>query len=117
MEAVVSGLAMTPVKGTRLRTVDSVHLGPHGARENRRFFLIDERDEMVNAAHLGELNTVVSEYSDTDRRLSLAFPAGGVLEDGVQLGDEILTRFYGQPMPARLVVGEWSDAISRHVGS
>ena len=38
---VVSGLAITPVKGTRLRAVDSIRLDEDGVRENRRFFLID----------------------------------------------------------------------------
>jgi uncharacterized protein YcbX len=115
-DVTVSGLAITPVKATRLRAVDRVWLDRYGARENRRFFLIDEDDQMVNATHLGALNTVVSTYSDGDRGLSLAFPDGRVLEDDVTLGDEIVTSFYKEPMPARLVLGEWSKAISDHVG-
>jgi MOSC domain-containing protein len=112
----VCGLAITPVKGTRLRAVESVRLDRHGARENRRFFLIDEDDQMVNATHLGALNTVVSTYSDRDRRLSLAFPNGREVEDDVRLGDEVVAGFYKQPTPARLVLGEFSEAISEHVG-
>lgn len=115
MAVTVTGLAIAPVKGTQLRPVDRVQLDEHGVRENRRFFLIDERDEMVNALHLGALNTVVSAYSDSQRRLSLAFPDGRVLEDEVRLGDEVTTRFYGDPTPARIVLGDFSDAISRHV--
>jgi uncharacterized protein YcbX len=113
---VVCGLAITPVKSTRLQPVDRIRLDRQGVRENRRFFLIDEDDEMVNATHLGELNTVLSGYSDPDRRLSLAFPGGRVVEDDVTLGDEIVTRFYDQQLRARLVLGEFSDAISQHVG-
>jgi MOSC domain-containing protein len=116
MDAVVSRLAVTPVKATRLRTVQRIRLDQRGVRENRRFFLIDEQDEMVNATHLGELQTIISDYSDEDRRLSLTFPDGRVLEDEVALGDEVVTRFYSEPMPARLVSGEWSKAISHHVG-
>jgi uncharacterized protein YcbX len=116
MPVTVCGLAITPVKGTRLRTVESIRLDQHGARENRRFFLIDEDGEMVNATHLGALNTVVSSYSDRERRLSLAFPDGRVVEDGVRLGDEIATSFYKQPTAARLVLGEFSEAISEHAG-
>jgi len=112
----VCGLAITPVKGTRLRAVESVQLDRLGARENRRFFLIDKDDHMVNATHLGALNTVISSYSDRDRRLSLAFPDGRVVEDSVTLGDEIITSFYKEPMPATLVLGVWSKAISQHVG-
>ena len=110
----VTGLSITPVKGTRLRTVDSITLGPTGVRENRRFFLIDDKDEMVNATHLGELQTIVSDYDDVERRLSLTFPGGRVLEDEVRLGAEVMTSFYKQPLPARLLEGDWSDAISEH---
>jgi uncharacterized protein YcbX len=112
----VTGLAITPVKGTRLRGVDSIRLDRRGVRENRRFFLINTKDEMVNALHLGALNAVVSDYDDRKRRLSLSFPDGRVLEDEVRLGDEVITSFYSEPLPARLVCGQWSEAISEHVG-
>lgn len=117
MAITVIGLALTPVKGTRLRSVDRVELGQNGVRENRRFFLIDEDDKMVNATHLGALNAVVSAYSGAERRLNLTFSDGRAVEDEVRLGDELTTSFYGQPMPARLVLGEWSEEISDHVGT
>lgn len=116
MTPVVTALAIAAVKGTQLRNVDSVDLDVRGVRENRRFFLIDERDEMVNATHLGALNTIVSEYSDAERRLSLRFDDGRVLEDEVRLGEEVETSFYRQPTRARLVLGDWSDAVSDLLG-
>lgn len=116
MSIEVTALAITPVKGTRLRNVESVRLAREGVRENRRFFLIDDKDEMVNATHLGALQTIISDYDDAERRLSLTFPDGRVIEDEVQLGGEVVTSFYKDPFPARLVQGEWSDAISDHAG-
>lgn len=116
MAITVTSLAIAPVKGTQLRPAQSIRLDRHGVRENRRFFLIDERDQMVNATHLGALSTIVSDYDDEERRLSLMFPDGRVLEDEVRLGDQVVTSFYGEPAPATLVHGEWSEAISRHVG-
>lgn len=112
----VTAIRMTPVKGTQIRSVDRVRVDHDGVRENRRFFLIDDGNGMVNATHLGLLQTIVSDYSDADRRLSLAFPDGRVLEGGVRLGEELTTGFYREPFPARLVLGEWSDAISEYVG-
>ena len=47
----VVGLAITPVKATRLREVDRIELGPDGVRENRRFYVIDDRDRMINGKH------------------------------------------------------------------
>ncbi len=114
--AVVVGLALTPVKATRLRAVERVTLEPEGVRENRRFYLIDERGRMVNSKRVGELQTVVSEYSDADRRLKLVFDDGHVLEDEVRLGDPVDTSFYTEPKPARLVDGPWSEALSEVAG-
>jgi uncharacterized protein YcbX len=116
MAPTVTALSITPVKGTRLRSVDQVHLDERGVRENRRFFLIDDKDTMVNATHLGALNALVSRYSDDDRTLALEFPDGQSLEGEVRLGEAILTDFYRQPTPARLVQGGWSEAISDYVG-
>jgi uncharacterized protein YcbX len=113
----VTTLSITPVKGTRIRNVETVRLDRRGGvRENRRFFLIDDEDEMVNATHLGPLQSIVSEYDDSSRRLSLKFPDGRVLEDDVRLGDEVITRFYSDPFPARVVQGAFSQAISEHAG-
>jgi uncharacterized protein YcbX len=116
MSITVTGLAITPVKGTRLRGVDQVQLGRSGVRENRRFFLIDERDQMVNATDLGMLNAILSDYDDEERRLSLRFPGGRLLEDEVRLGDEVMARFYSGQVKGKLVSGEWSEAISEYVG-
>lgn len=116
MAITVTGLATTPVKGTRLREVERVELDRHGVRENRRFFLIDAEDRMVNSTHLGALQAIVSDYAIAERRLRLEFPDGRVLQEQVHLGREVVTRFYGDPVPARVVLGEWSETISSYVG-
>ena len=113
---VVSGLAIAPVKGLRLCPVDSVVIGEHGVRANRRFFLIDARERMVNANRLGVLETVVADYSDADRVLSLTFPDGDVVAGEVALGSQVEPRFYSSSLPARLVEGPWSAALSALVG-
>ena len=116
MSARVTGMAITAVKSTRLREVDEVDLGPGGVAENRRFFLIDEDDEMVNATHFGVLNRIVSDYAPDERRLSLRFADGEVVEGPVSLGEKLVSRFYSRRAPARLVRGDFSAAISRQVG-
>src|SRR5205814_1277886 len=94
---VVTGLAFTPVKATRLHTVESLALGPDGVRENRRFYVIDERDRMINSKRLGALQTVVADYSDADRTLRLTLPDGRIGEGSIRLGEPIATRFFSQP--------------------
>lgn len=54
----VTGLAVTPIKGARLHTVDVLDLQRSGARGNRSFYLIDERGRMVNGKQVGALQAV-----------------------------------------------------------
>lgn len=112
----VSALSVTPVKGTRLSSVDSISLGPDGADGNRRFFLIDERGRMVNAKTLGSLQTIVADDSPADARLSLTFPDGRVVEAPVAHGGTVATQFFSRAREARLVEGPWSNAVSHFTG-
>jgi hypothetical protein len=112
----VTALCVTPVKGTRLCEVEQVELGERGVRQNRRFYLIDERDRMVNAKTLGELQTIVSRYDDAGRRLELEFPGGQVVCGVVELDGEVTAEFFSRRARARPVLGAFSEAISTHVG-
>ncbi len=112
----VSRLSLTPVKGTQLREIDEVRIDHHGVRENRRFYLIDDQDEMVNSLRLGGLHTAVCLYSEPERRLRLELPDGRVLDEPVELGAEVSTTFYSRTKAARLVEGPWSDVLSEVAG-
>jgi hypothetical protein len=116
MPIVVRGLAVTPIKGTRLRAVESVTLDRHGVRENRRFFVVDERDRMVNAKHIGELTALVADYSDLERRLRIEFPDARVLEDEVRHDGTVDASFYSGTLRGRLVAGPWAEALSEYTG-
>jgi uncharacterized protein YcbX len=115
-EAVVCGLAITPVKGTRLHTVERIELDSAGARGNRRFYVIDARNRMLNAKPLGGLQTVVAEYSEPDRRLTLEFADGRTVSGEVLLGDRVETRFFSRHATARVVEGPWSAALTEQLG-
>jgi MOSC domain-containing protein len=114
--AVVVGLAVTPVKATRLHLVDRVELTPDGVSDNRRFYVIDDRNRMVNSKIIGELQTVIADYSEADRRLRLELPDGRVFEDEIRLGDEVQARFLSMLRKGRLVEGPWSEAFSEVAG-
>lgn len=111
MPAVV-GLALTPVKATRLRRVDRIELGPDGVRENRRFYLIDSRERMINSKLVGELQQVVADYCDAERTLRLELPDGQVVDGEIRLGDQVTTTFFSQTAEGWLVEGPWSAALS-----
>jgi uncharacterized protein len=110
----VIGLAVTPIKATRLQPVDSVVLGSSGAEGNRRFYVIDERGRMVNSKVVGELQTVIASFDDG--HLALTFPDGRVIEGPVSTGAPVQTTFFSEPREARLVEGPWSEALSELVG-
>jgi uncharacterized protein len=112
----VTGLAITPVKATRLHQVDRVTLAPEGVRENRRFYVIDDRDRMVNSKMLATLQTVIADYADASRTLRLSLPDGRMVEGEVSLGEAITTSFFSQVAEGRLVHGPWSQALSEVCG-
>ena len=112
--AVVSGLATTAIKGTRLENVDEITLTPRGACGNREFFVIDERDRMRNGKQLGALQTVVTSFRAPE--LALVFPDGQGVSGAVELGEAVQARFYSRTVQGRLVLGPWSGALSAHVG-
>ncbi len=112
----VRRLNITPVKGTQLREVAEIRLERSGVRENRRFYLIDEQDEMVNSLRLGNLHRASFSYSDRGRKLKLELPDGRVLEEPVAVGAEVATTFYSARRPARLVEGPWSEVLSELAG-
>ena len=53
MPITVTALAVTPVKGMRLRAVDAVELSELGARGNRAFYVIDEKRRLMNGKGAG----------------------------------------------------------------
>ena len=65
MSATVTALTTVPVKGLRVLTPTSLQLGPAGATDDRRFYVVDDRGWMVNGKRIGALSTVVAASSPT----------------------------------------------------
>jgi hypothetical protein len=114
--ATVQALSVTPVKGLRVRSVDEIVLEPTGARDDRRFFLVDEGGRMLNGKVIGELQEIVAVFERESGRLTLEFPDGAVVSETVVAGPAVTTRFFSRSRDAELVGGPWSEAISAHVG-
>ncbi len=112
----IRALSTTAVKGTRLQTVERVVLDAAGARGDRRFYVIDGRDRMVNAKQLGELTALVAGFSEDQAELRIMFPDDRVVEGEIRLGESVSTRFYSEPAVAQLVDGPWSGALTDYAG-
>src|SRR5262249_38218317 len=112
----VSRLAIAPVKGLGLVHPEEVVLGRAGARNDRRFYLVDPEGRLVNNKSCGERMQVRPNVSDGSTHLALRFPDGSSVADDVELGDAVETSFYGRPVAGRLVEGPWSEALSELAG-
>jgi uncharacterized protein YcbX len=110
----ISWISLTPVKGLAIEHIDEVDLLESGPRGDRRFFLIDEHDLLVNnkRRHAGALQLVHASYDEGDEALTLRFPDGTVVAGDVSCGAEITASFHKLPLPARRVEGPWDDALS-----
>jgi uncharacterized protein len=116
MSITVTALAVTPVKGMRLRQVDAVELCELGARGNRAFYVIDEKRRLMNGKGAGGMQAVVPEYDVDAGKLTFTFPSGEVVDGYVAYGDEIQTNFFGSIHFAKELVGPWGDALSEFMG-
>ncbi len=116
MSVHVSGLLVTPVKALRIQRRDAVTLERGGVPENRRFFIVDAKDRLVNGNGLTTLQAVVAEYSHEQRELTLHFPDGRVVGGHPAGGPLIAAHFHGTAVPAIAHDGPWSEALSEYAG-
>lgn len=114
MSVTVTALHTAAIKGTQVRSVEQVALDERGAANDRRYFVVDERDRMRNGKQIGNLQAVVA--LPEDGRLRLEFPDGSAVEDEVELGDELTAQFFSHHLVGRLVLGPWSEALSDFCG-
>ncbi|HWX95323.1 MAG TPA: MOSC N-terminal beta barrel domain-containing protein [Solirubrobacteraceae bacterium] len=112
----VVALAITPVKSLRITARSEVLLERGGIRGDRAFFLVDELGRMVNGKHLGALNSVAAELDEDEQRLTLTFPSGEVLSGPIERGEQLEARFFSRSLPARVIEGPLSAALSEHAG-
>jgi uncharacterized protein len=110
----VTALSITPVKSTRVHEVERIDLERTGARDNRRFYIVDRRRHLINGKRLGELQSIEAEYAEP--RLTLTFPDGTTVADDVRLGEEVETKFFSARDRGRLLDGPWAQALSDYAG-
>jgi uncharacterized protein len=113
----VARFNVTPVKSTRLQHPDEVRLARHGAVGNREFFFVDGDGRRLSGERKHPLLGIRSSYDASSNRLSLETPHGLVTEGPVEPGPEALTvDFWGRPVPAHVVEGDFSGVLSKFVG-
>ncbi|MGY1633702.1 MOSC domain-containing protein [Geodermatophilus sp. SYSU D01186] len=114
---VVSRFSTTPVKGTALHHPTSLVFTGNGVEDNRRFHLVDARGRLFNGKHHGPLVRLTAQYDDQRRELSLQIPGREPVRGTTELGEAVVTDFYGRDVAGRLVTGPWSSALTEFVGA
>ena len=116
MSGHVAWISVSPVKGLALGQLEECELTEAGVAEDRRFFLVDEDNRLVNSKGLGMLQQIVPSYDEETELLTLAFPDGRALSHHVSVDGALDARFWSVSVPARVVEGPWSEALSDFTG-
>ena len=116
MSAHVAWISVSAVKGLALSQLEKCELTEAGVAGDRRFFLVDEDNRLVNSKGLGMLQQIVPSYDEETELLTLAFPDGRALSHHVSVDGALDARFWSVSVPARVVEGPWSEALSDFTG-
>ena len=109
-------LQIAPVRSLGLETRDEIDLGPDGVAEDRRFYVIDGGDRLVDQLTSGEMVQVASWTNPDATELRLTFPDGTVVEDDVRLDGAIETYIHGRTAAGHIVEGPWAEALTSFLG-
>lgn len=113
----VAAIYVAPVKSLRLSAVQRARVGRRGIEEDRRFFLVNERDRLVTARDYPSLLRVLADYDVASNRLRLTFPDGTVVEGEPADGGDVTARFFGKYDRRGVVMdGPFADALSSYAG-
>ena len=112
----VARINVTPVKSLRLHHPDEVELGPDGAREDRRFLLVDDGRRLYNGKRDTSLVRASAAWDAGERRLAVTMPDGTLVEDEAVPNGGALVEVYGRLVRGRVVTGPWADAFSDLAG-
>lgn len=113
----VARLNVTPVKSTALHHPDEIRLEKQGAVGDRMFFFVDERGKRFSGATKAPILPIRASYDAEREWLELALPNGIVVSGSAMPdGQALVVDFYGRPVPARLVDGDFTEGLSGYAG-
>ena len=107
----VSRLSIAPVRALGLQHPASIDVDEAGVREDRRYYLIDQHNHIVDQLRAMALVQVKAETDPDATWLRLTLPDGRVVEGDVVLDEPVRTSFYGREAMGRVVGGPWAAAL------
>jgi hypothetical protein len=113
----IARLNVTPVKSTALNHPDEIRLERYGPVGDRDFFFVDEDGRRLSGTSKAPLLTIRADYDDERDRLEIRLPTGIVASGAARAtGEALRVDFYGRPVCARVVEGDWNEAVSAYAG-
>jgi MOSC domain-containing protein len=108
----VAWIHVAPIKALAIQELERVELGRAGVENDRRFCIVDLDGRMLNAKRVQRFVGVRPQFDATMRHLELCMPDGSTVRGAVDLGAATTVSIYGRDVPARVVEGPWSEALS-----
>jgi uncharacterized protein YcbX len=113
----VARFNVTPVKSTAMHHPERIRLDERGAAGDRRFFLVDASGKRFSGATKAPILPIRAAYDEAADRLELRLPNGVVVAGTAEPDGEALeVNFYGRPVAAHVVDGDFSEALSAYAG-
>jgi hypothetical protein len=113
----VARFNVTPVKSTALHHPDEIHLEPTGVAGDRAFFFVDGEGRRFSGATKAPILPIRASYDAGREWLELRLPTGVVVAGSARAdGSAMTVDFYGRPVAAHLVEGDFTEALSAYAG-
>jgi uncharacterized protein len=112
----VARFSISPVRSLGLQHPDEIDVTEVGVVEDRRFFLTDDTNRLIDRLIVGPLVRIETRTDPGATTLWMRLPDGAVIEDEVRLGDAVETPIHGRTGVGRVVIGPWANALSAFTG-
>ena len=112
----VARISIAPVKALALVHPDEVVVTRTGVAGDRRYAILDAQYRLANGKRIGPLVRISPEVADDPETLVLRLPDGRSVGGEVELGSDVDAVFYGAARRARVVLGDFAEALSEAAG-
>jgi uncharacterized protein len=112
----VGRLSIAPVRSLGLQHPTEIELTDRGVVEDRRFFLTNDANRLVDQLTVFKLVQVASRTNPEATTLWMGFPDGTEVDGEVEVAEAVETAIHGRTGVGHRVVGPWDEALTDFVG-